>query len=339
MIEPLSDAQEGFRDAMLVRAGILKKEDAHPFTARVLDRGDKVTPELAETFVVAQAGRTTSPTAGLSTDDFQTTLADAMRRVATSAFQRDIRHRKITKIMELPNFKEHPIPKLDALMTLEKKGELFEVKNETGIAFSAGLLGKIDSYEKQLYLSRALQVNDEVELFSANFLAAGVAASRLEKRLVYSLLESNPVLSDGESMFHVDHGNLTAKSGFNSGAVGEAMGLMRKQSLPGGEASDLEGRFLLVPAELELDAISLVHKEGLSLEVIASPLIAVNQWYLLADPDISPVIALLLLDARSENIEVAPMRTKLKRDGQSFRVGHDAGVVAVGRMGAIRGHL
>ncbi|MBQ0719121.1 MAG: hypothetical protein KBT88_12185 [Gammaproteobacteria bacterium] len=340
MLVKLNDKQEALRDSMLIRAGALNSNLAHPQAKRHLDNNDNLTRSLADSFAPIRSGSSASSitASGLSSSDFKNVFADTLAIISSQSFTQNMSHRELCSILEMPNFNEHSFPKVGVAFTLEKRTEGAESKNVINLLPGSGLTSKVDTYSKQIKLSREVLANDEIEAITAHFSAGGTAALRTEKTLAYGLLESNPTLGDSEAMFHTSHGNLMTAATFDLAAIGLAVAAMRRQTLQGSsEAADLKARFLVVSPELEAEALAIVHLNGLGLEVVSSPLIGALNWYLLADPSVAPVIGLLLLDKKNRGPEVAAIRPKKAFDGTTFAIRHDAGVVALGRSGAVKG--
>lgn len=78
----------------------------------------------------------------------------------------------------------------------------------------------------------------------------GRAAKKLRPRLALGVLMRNPVMRDGKTLFHVDHGNLLTASALSEETLAGARAAMAKQQ-ESDEPLDLYGRYLIVPEELE----------------------------------------------------------------------------------------
>lgn len=340
MLVKLNDQQEALRDGMLIRAGALNLNLAHPGAKRNLDNSENLTRALADTFSPIRSGLSAGSVtaAGLSSSDFKDVFSDTMAIVAGQSFSQNMGHRQLCSIIELPNFNEHNFPKIDIAFQLEKRTEGAETKNAIDLLPGTGLTSKVETFSREIKLSREVLANDELESISAHFSAGGTAALRTEKTLAYGLLESNPTLGDSEAMFHANHGNLLSAATFDLADIGLGVSAMRKQKLQGSsESADIKARYLVVSPELETEAMAIVHLNGLGLVVISSPLLAATSWYLMADPSVAPVLGLLLLDKQNRGPEVAAIKSKRAFDGTTFAVAHDVGVVALGRSGAVKG--
>lgn len=112
------------------------------------------------------------------------------------------------------------------------------------------------SYGRAIALTRQMFVNDDLGAFDKLLTRFGESARRLENRLVYDQLLSNPVMGDGKKLFHADHGNLMtgAASAFGLDSMKALRTGMRKQKDLDNQALNLTPAFLIVGSDLEGDA-------------------------------------------------------------------------------------
>jgi hypothetical protein len=133
-------------------------------------------------------------------------------------------------------------------------------------------------------------VNDDLGGFTRYPQAFGAAAARKEADVVYSLLTSNPTMSDGTALFHADHGNLLGAISLNVTGLSEARVKMRKQQGPNGGYLNPVPRYLIVPAALETAALVLVasqritENESTDREVEANALQWIKDLVVVVDP-------------------------------------------------------
>lgn len=329
-------------DAIKLRAGVIKSPHAaHPLAGEAADSDRHLLKELAAVCGRAKARPGTADSAafgmGLSTGDFINFMSTAMRSVTWLQLAAHAGHRAFCDLRELRDFKAHVFPNLDMNFNLGDVGELSEIDNDLVLTSQEGLTARLKTYGRNIFISRTLIVNDELELMARLFRAGGTAAARLEAALVYDLIEGNPVLSDGQPMFHADHGNLLP-DGLASG-LGVAMGMLRSQPTPTGAVADLPAKFLVVGVGLEFTARSMVHGSGLSdITVIASALLPAYRWYLVTDPTLAPVVALLHLKGSATGLLIGGnKKAGDNREGVPLGIRFDVGAVPVGRVGIIRG--
>lgn len=333
---------DALRDALLIRAGLIANpHSAHP-AAEALSGGN-VLGELAKACGLPLAqGRDITPNAilgkGIAATDFKNTLAGTLRSVTTYKWDSlSKHHRAICDTRELADFKDHTFPSFDTDFPLQEVAELSEHGFNLALKDGAGLISRVKSFGANFNISRELILSDDIELMSAVFTNVGASAARLEAEVVYGVLESNPVLGDGELMFHADHGN-TEVGALDAISLGSAMGKLRTMKTPAGIASNLDAAFLVVSPELEYGARTLLANANiLSIQVIASAWLAAGHWYLMASPNVAPVITRLRLKQNPTGVLVEPRRTKLEYDGIRLGVRVYFDVTPVGRVGAVRG--
>lgn len=115
---------------------------------------------------------------------------------------------------------------------------------------------KAMSYGRSLALTRQMLVNDDLDAFARVGARFADSARRLENRLVYQQILSNPVMQDGKALFHSAHGNLgSAELSLEGLSAGRT--LMRKQKNGTGadaEQLNITPAYLLVPSDLETKA-------------------------------------------------------------------------------------
>ena len=154
-------------------------------------------------------------------------------------------------------------------------------------------------------------------------------------------------MRDGKALFHVDHANLAAAgTALSIASLSVARQSLRtKTGLDGKTPANVTPRFLVVGAALETAAEQLL--AGLSatksddvnpfagkLQLVVDARIPGNQWYVIADPNLSPVFELLFLSA-SPGPQVET-RERWDTLGREWRVILDAGVGVTDTRGAYR---
>lgn len=341
------DHKEALIDALTIRAGIKNASvGAHP-AAEGFAEEENVMYALAESCAPSSARLGSGPTArfvaGLNSNDFSAALGLAASRVIVSRLTAASEHRAICDVRELPNFISHSFPLIDTDPLLDEISESMEFANDVSVSAIDGLTARVRSFGKNVFCSRQLIKNDETELLFGFIGNVGSAAGRLEAKLVYDLIESNPVLGDQMSMFHADHGNLGAVAPLALGSLSDGFAALRNMLLPSGEKANLAARYIVVAPGFELYARSLLKDYDVkSVGVVVAPWIASTNWYLVADPQVSPTISLLYLKGRSRGVVVGKPRVKSgqeTRDGVSIGIRFDVGAVPVGRVGIYKGRI
>lgn len=333
------DHKDAFVDAVGLRLGTLTPALAHPFAAGLAD--GNLLKAYAEYIGGHSARPGTAPqaffAAGLSSDDFRLPLSGALRSATVGRLTAHAGHRKWCDMRRVRDFKDHEFPGADFDADFKEKNEGGEFNNEISVAVNDGLTARVKAFGVNVHISREAIRNDDIQLVGGLFSNLGASAARIEGRLAYALLESNPTLGDSMATFHVDHGNIEANA-LSETALGSAMGRLRTMETPAGAKADLAAAHLLVSPELELLALRLLHDAGIeTIRVHAAPWLPTGRWYLLADPSQAPVIALLHLKGGDAGVTVGPIRGNDMRDGLTLGVRFDVEAVAVGRVGAVRG--
>lgn len=347
------DLRECLTDAILMNAGAKPFSRCHPQMHQALletaiadsetgahdmDRG--TLRRLAETFGSDRPGMPNAAfSAGLSSSEFINHLGNTLRIPVVQKLQAQTAHRAFCKIIGLPNFKPREFPSIGIDADLvEITPEMGEHKNAVSIADLPGLDGEIHTYGRNVYISREVIVNDQSALIIDAFGTLGTSAGRLEAKLVYALLESNPTLGDDGPMFHADYGNLLAGGPLSLDTISESMTSLRRMQTNSGNEADIRARFLIVPAELEANALSIVHINNLPLEVVATSRISASgNWYVMSDPEAAPVVGLLHMEASNSGISVGSAALQGDTfDGVKLGVRFDTGVVVLGRLGVVR---
>lgn len=278
---------------------------------------------------------------GISTSDYPRLVADGLQALVARSFASKAEHLRFCAVVPVKKLGE-PIDHLgfiDPHVELLPVGELAEIERFLAPRPAAGVPDVIlRTFARIVTISREAIINDELGSFTSFVKQLGVSGARLESRLVVDALEGSPVLDDGEPLFDALNGNVLA-SAFTATTLGQALALLRKQTLPSGELSDLAGKHLVVSAELEMLARQAVLDAGLDLVVTVMAELPDTRWYLLADQETQPVVGVLRLFGTETPTMVEPAsRTALKTfDGTGVRVRADVGAVLLSRTGLVRG--
>lgn len=188
-----------------------------------------------------------------STGDFPSLLGGVGSRrlraaydLAPSTFQLWAR-----QASNLPDFRITNVMAVGGAPELKKLNEAGEYTYGTISEDATGY--RAFSYGRAIGLTRQMFVNDDLGAFDRLLTRFGEAARRLENRLVYDQITSNPTMQDNTALFHASHGNLlTTASALTLDNMGKARGAMRKQKdLDGKTTLNLSPAYLLVPSDLE----------------------------------------------------------------------------------------
>jgi phage major head subunit gpT-like protein len=208
-------------------------------------------------------------------------------------------------------------------------------------------------------LTRQAIINDDLGAFVGLAQARGQAAARTIENAVYTALALNsgygPLLSDGKSIIHADHGNIAATVGAPSVATVESgvLKMAAQRDLSGHDYLDLRPSIALVPAALEVTTRVLNTSTndpaaatgsaknpnipnpfaGVFADIVASQRLAATKWYVLADPSVSPVLEVSFLNGVQE--PVMEMELGFSTDGARWKTRLDFGVSGVGYEGIV----
>lgn len=184
--------------------------------------------------------------------DFPAIAADVMNKRLRAAYEENqpSYRRWAYRAPDAPDFKNINVVQLGGAPDLLQVNEDGEFKY--GTIADGKETYKLITYGRIIALSRQAIINDDTRAFDRIPVAFGGAAARLENRLVYAQLTSNPALGDGVALFHTTHANLTSSGTAISVAsltVGRAA--MRLQKGLAQEELNLAPSYLIVPASQE----------------------------------------------------------------------------------------
>lgn len=286
----------------------------------------------------------------LSTSDFPAIMGDTVNRALVAGYQaapsalktvarkstaRDFRRKTKLQISEAP--------------VLEKVNEGGEFKY--GALHDAKESYAIATFGKIIAVSRQIIVNDDVGAFTDMSAKWGEAAADFEAQHLVDLLEAGsgagPVMDDTKTLFHADHGNVSASGTVISvTSLAEARLKMRKQKGLAGRPINMRPRFLVVPPELELTAEQVlaaiqptttddVNPFGGKLELLVETrLSSATRWYLVSDPVTTEGLEYSYLQGE----EGPQIETKqgFEIDGMAFKVRLDFGAAFLEHRGWFR---
>jgi hypothetical protein len=259
---------------------------------RILEAGGSGTRGESPSQVVTRALHTTS--------DFPLLLGDTVGRTLLPAYQAASSGlKRLARQASAPDFRRRSKFRLSEAGELKKVNEAGEFTRSTFSESGEGYA--LATYGRVFGITRQALVNDDLSAFSDIAVRLGAAAARFEEQHLTALLEANPVMSDGKSVFHVDHANLASglaakKPGVDS--LSAARLAMRKQTGLAGERIAVAPRFLVVPPDLEtvaeqlladLAAATVEEQNPFSgkLELVVNPYMTSDQaWYLAAAPEL-----------------------------------------------------
>lgn len=364
-IETVADEDDKRRDAivnaLLVRAGvqvdpsIRANLSANPFRGHKLldlaraslDRAGVKTAGMGQMELVAAAFTQ-------STSDFPVLLENAMHKALQTRYARAaMTWRRFCKIGSVSDFRAHNRYRTGSFGSLDPVNELGEFINKT---IPDGEKGSItaDTKGNIINLSRKTIVNDDLGAFIGLSSDLGWAAARTVEVDVYAMLGLNsglgPVMADGKTLFHADHGNLTTGAAISMAAIdADRVAMASQKDVSGNDFLDLRPAVLLVPiglggtarsineAQYDPDTANKLQKpnivNGLFRDIVDTPRLSGTRRYLFADPEETPVLEVAFLDGVQEPF--LEQQDGFDVDGSRWKVRLDYGTGATDHRGAV----
>lgn len=233
--------------------------------------------------------------------DFPVILANAGNKVLLDTYNAALpTYRSFAKRRDFNNFQAHSVAGLGDFPALQGKTETGDYAEgtvgEKGETLAASEYGAI------YHVSRKMLINDDLGAFADMAARAALQAAHKENNVVYGVLAANPAMSDTHALFSVEHGNLDSTGdAIDVGPIAAARAAMRKQVSVDGMKLNINGRFLVVGPDSELEArrvvaaitpanVASVNPFSGTLEVVVDASIEGNEWYVFADPALAPVL-------------------------------------------------
>jgi len=286
-------------------------DPASPWRGMLLKR-------LAEECVrLAGMGRPVNPNEvvrfALSTSDFPNVLANVANKTLLDAYQyAPPSYKKWARQSTAPDFKPVSrvrIGEFPAFVPLAEGGTItFGSVAESREQYA------IATYARGVLITREMIINDDLGAIQQLFANIGVQAAALENKTVYTVLTSNPTMSDGIALFHANHGNLASTGGaisIETLAAGAAA-MMRQNGLDGVTPLNIPPRFLIVPVTQRVRAVQFTNMPNIvvtkqtdfnpfagQLEPVPDAnldLASTTAWYLAADPMAIPTVEYAYLE-------------------------------------------
>lgn len=287
----------------------------------------------------------------MGTGDFSSLLANVAGRRLRSAYEQSNSTYQLwaRRAPNAPDFKDISVVQLSGAPELLQTNEHGE--------FTYGTLKdgaekySVVTYGRIVALTRQAIVNDDLRGFDRLIQAFGNSAARLENRLVYAQLTSNPTMADSTTLFHVDHANYAASgAALALDKLGAGRAAMRLQKGLQGEVLNLAPRYLIVPAALEQTAYGLTSSAYVpaktsdinefraggrsAVEPIVEPILDANSataWYLAADSAAIDTVEYCYLDGAEG--PVIESETGFEVDGVSLKARLDFAAKVIDHRG------
>ncbi|MBE9542493.1 MAG: Mu-like prophage major head subunit gpT family protein [Proteobacteria bacterium] len=232
------------------------------------------------------------------------------------------------------------------------EGSGLEKVNEHG-EYKRGTLGegaekyKVEKYGKILGFTWELLVNDDMDAFSRVPAILGRKVRAKESELIYNIINSNPLMADGNALYSAAHGNLGAAAVIGETSMTEAKSKMRLQKDIDGELIMIEPKFLYVPTTLETAAKKFmatisptasgdVNIFANSLQVVVEPRLdaqSATAWYLMAEKGMLDIVELARLGGQGPQMFT---REGFDIDGMETKIRYVFGVKAIDHRGMFK---
>lgn len=284
------------------------------------------------------------------TSDFPVLLESAMHKTLQGAYAlAPITWNLWANKGTVSDFRAHNRYRTGSLGNLLAVNELAEFQNKTipdgeKASITAGTKGYV------INLSRQAIINDDLGAFIGLAADLGRAAARTVEADAYAALAANPTLPDGLTLFHATHKNNATASAPTVSTIDDARVLLAGQTGVGGtDYLNLRPSVFLSglaygsaarvanASEFDPDATNKLQRpnvvRGLFQQVVDSPYVAANKWYLFAAPADAPVFEVAFLDGN--DTPFLDQEEGFTVDGTRYKVRLDYGVAAIDYRGAV----
>lgn len=288
------------------------------------------------------------------TSDFPVLLENTMHKALQAAYAKAaLTWNRFCATGSVSDFRAHNRYRTGSFGSLDPVNELGEFTNKSipdgeKASITAGTKGNI------INLSRQAIINDDLGAFVGLSAMLGRAAARTVEVDVYALLALNgglgPVLADGKTLFHADHGNITTAAAIAMAALdADRVAMASQKDVSGNDFLDLRPAVLLVPiglggtarsineAQYDPDTANKLQKpnvvNGLFRDIVDTPRLAGTRRYLFADASEAPVLEVAFLDGAQE--PYLEVKEGFDVDGARYKVRLDYGIAGVDFRGAV----
>lgn len=291
-----------------------------------------------------------------SGSDFPVLLEGTNRRILLANYETlGLVWRNIAVTGSVGDFREYKRLRMGSFSDLESVNENgeFRTKKITDADYE-----KISAKTKGnlINVTRQMIVNDDLNAFARLAAMLGQAAARSIENDLFALLALNsgngPTMVDGKSLFHADHNNLIASGAAPTVAAFEAMRVLMAQQKDkdGNDYLNLRPSVGLFPigiagtakivngSQYDPDASNKLQRpnlvNGLLSNIVDTPRLSGNAYFMFADPNVEPVLEVAFLDGVQTPYLESEMGFEV--DGMQWKIRLDYGVGAVGFKGAVK---
>ena len=293
-----------------------------------------------------------------TSSDFVILLENALHKVIVGAYNaQPFTWSRFCKIGTLSDYRPHGRYSLSSFSDLSAVNEAGEYTNGTlGDGKKESITGQRKG--RILSLTPEVLVNDDLGFLVDLAGTLGRAAGRTIEKDVYALLALNsgagPTMADSNPLFYASRASGTNIDSTSAAPTVTSMDstaqiLRAQKDVGGNDYLDLEPAIWLGPvtkagaartvvnSEYDPDATNKLQRfniaRGIVADVVSSPRLSGNRWYLFASPGTAPVFEVAFLNgvrdpqiAQDENF---------RTEGVSWRVTHKYGVGAISYIGAV----
>lgn len=240
---------DGIRQALMARAGFEKQERDNVYNGMTLREYARMA--LTEKGI-GVASYNPMQMVGLalthSTSDFGNILLDVANKALLQGWdEAEETFQRWTKKGQLSDFKTAHRVGMGGFPSLRRVREGAEYKYVT--TGDKGETIALATYGEIFSITRQAIINDDLNQLTDVPMKMGRAAKGTVGDLVYAVLTTNTKLSDGKTLFHADHKNLSTGA-ISVSAIDAARQLMRLQK-EGDRALNIRPAYMLVPVGLE----------------------------------------------------------------------------------------
>lgn len=336
----------GMEEALVAR---LARRDPHEAARPFMDFSlvEMAATRLGQTRVPANFGQREEVLrmAFHSTSDFPILLENAMNRSLAARYaQANPVYRRLARQRTYVDFRDHTTVRMGDFPNLQP------VSPEAG-EIKAGTFGEskektaVKAYGVQVLLSRALLVNDSLDGLAQVLADRGRAVARFEETTFFAMALSGAnadgptLVTTGRQVFNTTDGSKAGTAAaINLTSVSAGRAALRKRKSLDGNDLDLDAAILLVGPDKETEAlafnspiiptqISNANPLARLMEVIATPKITGNAWYMFAAVEDAPCFEWGLLEGYT-----APrfrMEDPFGVQGTKMSLEHDFGCGAI----------
>jgi ATP-dependent protease ClpP protease subunit len=359
------DARDKQRIAMVgslaARMGAEKADGANPYRgmrlhelARACLQASGVKVDGLSMMDLAAAALTRqSPRGAQTTSDFPVILENTMHKLVLTGFMaQTATWQRFCKTGTVSDFRawNRLVPGLlGNLDTVNEAGEYVNknIPDAQKESIQATRKGNI------INVTPEVLVNDDIGYIQSMASGLGATGQRAIERAVYAVLNSNPVMADGNALYSVAHGNLAAVGAVPSViTLDAARQALMSQTAPGTDAEylDIQPAVAVVPlaqggntrvivnAVYDPDTANKLQRpnmvNGMVKDIVDSPRVAGTVWHILADPNVAPIYEVVFLDG--QQTPALSEEVNFRTSGLAWKIELPFGVGAISWRGGYR---